>query len=235
MATRPVEITFLGHATFLLKWSGKNILIDPWLGNNPACPEKFHHVSPVDIILITHGHFDHIGDAVELAREQEPQVIANYETATWLEGKGVKNTVSMNKGGTVDVAGIKVTMVSADHSCGILDEGKIIYGGDPAGFVMEFPEGPYRVYHAGDTNVFGDMKIIGELYRPDLALLPIGDHFTMGPREAALAVRLLGVKEVVPMHYGTFPILTGTPAALRDHLGDISDLKIHEMKPGSSL
>ncbi|MBI4161051.1 MAG: metal-dependent hydrolase [Acidobacteria bacterium] len=234
MATRAVEITWLGHATFLLKSRGKTILIDPWVQGNPACPKRFHDIPALDAILITHGHFDHVGDTVAIAKRLEPQVVANYETATWLEGKGVRNTVSMNKGGTVEVAGARVTMVAADHSCGILDDGRIVYGGAAAGFVVEFP-GPYRIYHAGDTNGFGDMRLIGELYRPDLALLPIGGHYTMGPIEAAHAVRLLGVREVVPMHFGTFPALAGTPAALRGHLADRPEVQVRELEPGGSL
>ena len=140
----------------------------------------------------------------------------------------------MNKGGTVKIAGVAATMVHADHSCGILHEGKIVYGGEAAGYVIETENG-YRVYHAGDTNVFGDMKIIGDLYRPDVALIPIGGHYTMGPREAALACRLLGAKEIVPMHHGTFPVLSGTPAALRELTRDIPGLVVHDIKPGQSL
>jgi L-ascorbate metabolism protein UlaG (beta-lactamase superfamily) len=235
MGTRPVEITFLGHSTFLLKWQGKSFLIDPWVANNPACPKEFHELDSLDAMLITHGHFDHIADAIEIATKLQPQVVANFETGTWLESKGVKNVVTMNKGGTVDVCGARATMVTADHSCGILDDGKIVYGGDAGGFVIEFPDGPYRIYHAGDTNVFGDMKLIGELYSPDIALLPIGGHYTMGPREAAYGVRLLGVREVLPIHYGTFPILTGTPAQLHEHLGDGPEVTIHAVKPGETL
>src|SRR5262245_29690775 len=185
-------------------------------------------------MLITHGHFDHIGDAVEIGRVLAPRTVCVFETSIWLENKGVKNCIGMNKGGTIEVCGLKVTMVHADHSCGILDDGKIVYGGDPCGYVIEMENG-YRIYHAGDTNVFSDMKIIGDLYRPDLAMIPIGSLYTMGPREAALACRLLGVKAVVPMHHGTFPALTGTPAQLRELTREIPGLVIHELKPGQSL
>jgi len=146
----------------------------------------------------------------------------------------VENLSDMNKGGTQEVGDLTVTMVHADHSCGILDEGKIIYGGDPCGYVIRFANG-FKLYHAGDTNVFGDMKIIGELYQPELACLPIGDHYTMSPREAAYAIRLLGVKAVIPMHYGTFPILAGTPEALKQLTRDIKGLEIIALKPGESL
>jgi L-ascorbate metabolism protein UlaG (beta-lactamase superfamily) len=229
-----VEITWFGHATFRVRSpGGRTILIDPWLGANPACPERLRKVDQLDLMLITHGHFDHIGDAVELGRRLAPPTVCAFETSVWLESKGVGSCLGMNKGGTVSAAGLKVTMVHADHSCGILDDGKIVYGGEAAGYVVEMENGR-RIYHAGDTNLFGDMKLIGELYRPDVALLPIGDHYTMGPREAAIACRLLGVREVIPMHFGTFPVLTGTPAALRELTREIPGLTIRDMAPGDT-
>jgi L-ascorbate metabolism protein UlaG (beta-lactamase superfamily) len=235
MDTRGVKLTWLGHATFKVETpEGKTILIDPWVEGNPACPENLKQLHQLDVMLITHGHFDHIADAVALAKRHKPTVVAIWEICQWLASKGVENTVDMNKGGTAAVSDLRVTMVHADHSCGILDDGKIIYGGDPCGYVIRFSSG-FKLYHAGDTNVFGDMKIIAELYQPDLACLPIGDHYTMSPREAAYAIRLLGVKAVIPMHYGTFPILKGSPEALKELTRDIRDLEIFALKPGETL
>jgi L-ascorbate metabolism protein UlaG (beta-lactamase superfamily) len=188
----------------------------------------------VDTMLITHGHFDHIADAVELGKKFKPQIVGIYEIGHWLESKGVENVQPMNKGGTQRVGEIEVTMVNAIHSCGILDDGKIVYGGEACGYVIRLPGG-LTIYHAGDTAVFGDMKLIADLYAPELALLPIGDLFTMSPREAALAIRLLNVRHVVPMHFGTFPLLTGTPDELQRITQDIAGLEIHALAPGESI
>ncbi|MBI3450192.1 MAG: metal-dependent hydrolase [Acidobacteria bacterium] len=234
------SLTWLGHSTFRLTAStGTVVLIDPWVAGNPACPPALKALDRVDLMLITHGHGDHIGDAVALAKKHRCDVVAVYETCLWLKSKGVERTRPMNKGGTQELGDVKVTMVSADHSCGIADvddRGRdvVVYGGEPCGYVVHLPGGA-RVYHAGDTNVFGDMRIIGELYRPDLALIPIGDLYTMSPREAAYAIRLLGVKRVVPMHFATFDALTGTPEALRRETAGIDGLEIVALEPGGTL
>jgi L-ascorbate metabolism protein UlaG (beta-lactamase superfamily) len=235
LRTRGNIITWLGHATFKITLAnGKVILLDGWVDGNPACPKEAKKLDRVDAILITHGHGDHIGDVLSLAKKFKPQVVAIYETAGWLESKGVKNVTGMGKGGTFKAGEIEVTMVHAIHSNSIQDGDKMIYGGEPAGYIVRLPGG-LTLYHAGDTAVFGDMKIIGELYAPELAMLPIGDFYTMGPREAALAIRLLNVKHVIPMHYATFPALTGTPDELKRVTSDISGLEIHALKPGESI
>jgi L-ascorbate metabolism protein UlaG (beta-lactamase superfamily) len=229
------QITWLGHASFrIITPAGTVALIDPWLAENPKAPESLKSFDRVDLILVTHGHSDHFADVIPLARKHQPRIAAMYETAHWLESQGIPNTLPMSKGGTQKAGDIEFTMVHAIHSNSFEVGAQMIYGGEPAGFVLRLPGG-LTLYHAGDTAVFGDMKLIGELYSPELALLPIGDVYTMGPREAALAIRLLGVKHIVPMHYGTFPRLTGTPEELRERTRDISGLEIHVMKPGETL
>jgi len=224
-----LKLTWLGHATFRIQTpKGKTILIDPWVMGNPACPDSEKNLKAVDVMLITHGHGDHIGDAVEIAKKHDPKIVGIPELCGWLKKKGVKETSEMNKGGTQQVEDIKVTMVHADHSCGILDGDTFVYGGEAVGYVIEFENG-VKIYHAGDTNVFGDMQIIRDLYAPQIAMLPIGDHYTMSPREAAYACNLLKPKTVIPMHFATFPALTGRPSELAKLAKNV---EVFEMKPG---
>ena len=212
-----MEITWLGHGTFRFRLpSGQVLLMDPWTDGNPAYPKDFE-IPRIDTICITHGHFDHIHDSVPLARKFNPEVVAIYETCHWLESKGVEKTRPMNKGGTQRVGEVTLTMTHAVHSCGILDDGKIIYGGEAAGFVVRCADGR-ALYFAGDTNVFSDMQLIAQLYHPELSFLPIGDLFTMSPREAAVACQLVQPNKVIPMHFGTFPPLTGRPDELKTAL-----------------
>src|SRR6478672_2542735 len=232
-------LTWLGHSTFVLETpGGTRVLFDPWVTGNPATPEGAADPGAVDLILVSHGHADHTGDLARLAAEKTPQaVIGMVELMGWFESQGVENTVGINKGGSTEAAGQRVTMTQAMHSSSVnAADGSIVYTGEPAGFVLTIDSG-YKVYFAGDTCVFGDMALIGELYAPDLAMLPIGDFFTMGPFEAAKAVELLGVKRVLGMHYATFPIFTGTPQALREELGKrgLADVVVEEIAPGETL
>ncbi len=231
---KETRFTWLGHSTFLIETpSGRRVLLDPWLEGNPKCPEEFYEIDDIDLILITHGHFDHIASVIDVAKRTSCRVVCNYEIGHWLESKGVENITSMNKGGTVEAASLQVTMTNAFHSSGIQDGDEMIYGGEPAGFVVE-TENEFSFYIAGDTCVFGDMALIGELHNPLLAILPIGDHFTMGPRGAAKAAHLLGVKVVVPCHFGTFELLHGTPDQLRDALGTLP-IEVTDLAPGETL
>jgi L-ascorbate metabolism protein UlaG (beta-lactamase superfamily) len=227
-----IKITWLGHATFRIQTpKGKIIFIDPWVMGNLVCPEKEKDIKSVDILLCTHGHGDHVGDAVEIAKRHDPKVVGIPELCSWLRKKGVRQTAEMNKGGTQKLDDIKVTMVHADHSCGILDGDQFVYGGEACGYVIEFDNG-VKIYHAGDTNVFGDMAIIRDLYAPTIAMLPIGDHYTMSPREAAYACNLLKPETVIPMHFATFPALTGRPSELSKLVQGVTVL---EMKPGQTI
>jgi len=231
-----ILVRFLGHSTFLLRSpEGKQILIDPWVDTNPACPEQARRIENLDLILITHGHGDHMPEAVSLATRFSPRIICNFEISHWLGKMGIKSgIVGMNKGGTVEIDGIRISMVDARHSSSIVEsDGSLTYAGEAAGYVLEFESG-YRIYHAGDTCVFGDMRLIGEIYRPDLALLPIGDHFTMGPLEASHACRLLGSRKVIPMHYATFPVLTGRPEKLKVLVSGL-DVEVIELEPGREI
>jgi L-ascorbate metabolism protein UlaG (beta-lactamase superfamily) len=214
----PTELTWLGHAAFRVDTpGGKRIYVDPFLNGNPRCPETELEPERCDLIALTHGHDDHVGDAVAIAQKFDCAVIAQVELRGWLSLNGLSQDPShaVNKGGTVEVVGVKLTLTHANHSSSVFSDGRFQYTGESCGFVIEVEDG-FKLYFSGDTNVFGDLSLIGRIYAPDVAVLPIGDHFTMGPREAAVALELLGVIRCVPCHYGTFPLLTGTPDVLRE-------------------
>lgn len=231
--------TWYGHSCWEVRTAaGTTILLDPWFGN-PRSPKAPDAVDACDLMLVTHGHSDHFGDAVAIASRTRPSWPCIHEMSLWLGRNYAHNdaVVGMNKGGTVESAGIKVTMVRADHSAGDLYGGaeSPIYFGEPVGLIVELEDG-FRFYFAGDTDVFSDLRLIAERFRPDAAFLPIGGHFTMDPSSAAIAVELLGVKDVVPMHYGTFPLLAGTPEALREALAarGVAGVTVHAAEPGGS-
>ena len=232
------RLTFLGHATVRIDLpDGRVALIDPWVEGNPACPEGHKSFDRVDAILVTHGHFDHFADVLPLARQHGPEiVVGTWEICGWLTKKGVENASGMNPGGTQQVLGLEVTQVQAVHSSSIDDGERMIYGGVATGYVIRDPASGFVFYHSGDTCLFSDMKLIAELYQPSLAFLPIGDHFTMGPRQAAHACGYLGIETVVPIHYGTFPMLTGTPEELALELATLGvSCQVRALRPGESL
>ena len=225
------SLTWLGHASFRLDTpDGKRVYIDPWF-DNPKCPDSEKEPERCDVIAVTHGHSDHVGSVVELSKKFGPlPVVAMIELKGWLQGQGAQTDElpGPNKGGTVEAEGIKFTLTNAFHSSSS-DDGA--YLGEAAGIVVGLENGT-TIYFAGDTCVFGDMQLISRIYEPDIAILPIGDHFTMGPREAAVALELLGVKRCVPCHYGTFPVLTGTPDKLRELAKDV---EILALQPGETV
>jgi len=231
----PTELTWLGHSAFRLDTpGGQRVYVDPFLHGNPSCPESELEPERCDLVLLTHGHDDHVGDTVALHERFECPVVAQVELRGWLSTRGVGENYAhaMNKGGTVVIAGVRVTLTDANHSSSTFEDGRFLYLGEPAGIVLELEDGP-TIYFAGDTNVFGDMSLIARIYSPDVAVLPIGDHYTMGPREAAVAIDLLGVIRCVPCHYGTFPLLTGTPDALRELV--TPGIEIVAPRPGETV
>jgi L-ascorbate metabolism protein UlaG (beta-lactamase superfamily) len=238
MTSSDTKITWLGHATFLIETPADNrVLIDPWLEGNPSCPEEYQNVDS-EGMLITHGHPDHVGNVFEAAENCEGPIVGIFEIATWLEQNGVDGDrlFGMNKGGTLDVDGldIEVTMVDAHHSSSFVDDDGLVYLGEPAGYVLHVGDGD-SIYVAGDTCLFSDMELIRDLYEPDVAVLPIGDRFTMDPEAAARACEFLEVDTAIPCHWGTFPPLTGTPEEFEQEVEELGvGTNVETLQPGDS-
>ena len=227
------KITWLGHATVLIQTGkGTNLLIDPFIAQNPKYPKDYKLPEKIHYVLLTHGHGDHISDAVPVAKQHGATVVAIYELAAYIGSKGASQTIGINMGGTVQLGDVAATMVDAKHSAGAQDETGTHYTGIAAGWVLTIAGGPV-LYHAGDTTVFGDMKLISELYRPEIAMLPIGGFYTMGPKEAAMAAKLLAPKKILPIHFGTFPPLKGTP----DELAALIEpgIQVVRCEPGKTI
>lgn len=235
MAAPRLSFTWLGHSTFIIDLpNGKRVLTDPWLGN-PKCPPAFakpEALAPIDLILVTHGHNDHTADVLSAHRATGAPVIAPDELANYFRKKGIADAREMNIGGTQEAAGVRITMTQAVHSSSVWESERLIYLGSPCGYILRAPDMP-TIYISGDTGLFGDMKMIGEIYKPQIAFLPIGDLYTMGPDTAAIAAEWLNVRQVVPMHWGTFPALTGRPAELRTLL-EPHNIEVLEIAPGET-
>jgi L-ascorbate metabolism protein UlaG (beta-lactamase superfamily) len=228
-----LSITWLGHSAFIIVTpGGKRIVTDPWLEGNPMCPPDRKRIDKADLILLSHGHSDHAGDIVPVSRATNAPIVVIHELSVWLQKKGLQNVQGMNIGGTVKVAGLEVTMTPAIHSSSTVEEEDNLYLGEAAGFVVRMESGQ-SFYFAGDTALFSDMRLIAEMHKPTIAFLPIGDHYTMGPEAAARACAMLGIRQVVPMHYGTFPILTGTPERLK-HLVEPHGVDVLVLQPGET-
>jgi L-ascorbate metabolism protein UlaG (beta-lactamase superfamily) len=227
-----LSITWFGHATFVVGTpGGKRIVFDPWLTGNPRTPAGAK-IDAADVICLTHGHSDHSADVVAVARATGAPLVAVFELANWFQGKGLKDVVGMGVGGTVVVKGLRISMTPALHTSSIEEDGKVHYVGVPTGFVVRLEDGR-ALYFAGDTALFGDMRLIRDMYAPEIAFLPIGDHYTMDPVAAAKACDMLGVRQVVPMHYGTFPALTGSPGEL-ERLVKPLGVDVLVLKPGET-
>jgi L-ascorbate metabolism protein UlaG (beta-lactamase superfamily) len=203
-----MQITWFGHSAFRLDFAGHAVLIDPFFTGNPSfVPEKSAAIKGVSDIVLTHGHGDHVGDTLDIAKSNGATVTANYDLGMWLVSKGLEKLNPMNTGGTTDLGGFTVTLVRADHSSGEMADGKPVYLGNPCGAVIKAAGEP-TIYHMGDTDIFSDMALIAEIHQPTIAMVPIGDRFTMSPATAALAVkRFFKLDQVIPCHYGTFPII----------------------------
>ena len=238
--TKKAKITFYGHSSFLVtSETGKTIFIDPWLDGNPACPKKLEEVSALDYICLTHGHSDHVGSVLSLAKNTGAQIYAIYELINLLRNDGVPESQlqPLNKGGKAPLDGSKlaISLTNAEHSSSyVACDGSVHYAGEACGIVIHLESGR-TIYHTGDTALFSDMELIGDIYTPEVAILPIGDRFTMGPEAAADAANLIQPEMVIPMHYETFEALSGKLEAFEDLVEASSSIRVSPLKPGESL
>lgn len=228
------KLTFCGHSAVIIQGGAQSVAIDPWLEGNPSCPESLKNPESLDLIILTHGHSDHAGDAQRLMRQTSAKLIATWELASTIVAEGVPDSrvIAMNKGGTVESNGLYITLTHAMHSSSYDSATGPVYSGEPCGVVLR--DGTTTIYHAGDTALFSDISLIRDAYAPNLALLPIGDRFTMGPKEAAIAAKLTGARHAIPIHYETFPLLTGTAAEFEKECNKF-EVTVHALKPGGTL
>ncbi|WP_299471328.1 metal-dependent hydrolase [uncultured Roseibium sp.] len=232
-----MQLTWYGHSAFKIEFAGTSILFDPFLNGNPSFPQDLsvdQVADGVTHVILTHGHDDHVGDSIEILKKTGAQLISNFEICMWANRRGVENFCPMNTGGMVDTGSFKVALTKAEHSSSKQGEGEAIYLGNPHGVIVEVP-GKKVLYHMGDTDIFSDMALINEIYRPKIGIVPIGDRFTMGGRVAAMACsRFFEFDTIVPCHYGTFPIIDETPDVFHAAMGTDAD-KVRTMVPGTSI
>ena len=227
------KITYAGHSAVLISSKDLIIAVDPWLSGNPKCPAALKNPKKLDLIILTHGHSDHASDAPALAKATGASVLATWELAMLMIKEGVpqERVIPMNKGGSVAWKGVDISLTHAMHSSSFDTAEGAVYAGEPCGVIVS--DGVNSIYHAGDTALFSDMNLIGETYRPNIALLPIGDRFTMGPKQAAKATAWIGCKVAIPIHYATFDLLTGTAEQFVSECKDL-EVRVQVLKPGES-
>lgn len=228
-----MKLTWLGHSAFHAEIAGKSVLLDPFFSGNPSYPEGWaDKLDRVDYIVVTHGHSDHLGDTLDLAQKHGATVVSMFEICMYLGGQGIEALEPMNIGGSVTSGGLTFSMVNAQHSSAIIEDGKPVTMGDPAGYIIK-AEGEKTLYHLGDTEIFSDMALIQRIHKPQVGLVPVGDRFTMGPDTAAMACNeFLELETIVPVHWGTFDLLTGQP---EDFKRQVKRGEVKQPQPGETL